>query len=263
MEEISIMLCVLTACVSPGTVQWLELRDNKERLRQYEVALKFYIKSKEIDKIVFCDNSNYDYSYSREEKLAQKYGKQLEILKYKEDECVVAKRGKGYGEGKIIEYVMHHSKLLQNETYFYKITGRLIIKNIDDILKCESTKYNYFNKNMYCYQTIDTRFFGVNKEMYQKYLINAYRRVNDGRRKYLEHCFFETLQSGKISYRNHVPFPVICGMSGTKGKMYRKDDFIMRGLNEILSRTRLYNCRSVYCCLYRIYEKQNKRFEDM
>jgi len=257
------MLCVLTACVAPGNVQYLELRDRKERLRQYVRALNFYIKSQQIKKIVFCDNSNYGYSYQRERELAEKYGKQLEILKYEEDEAMVSRKGKGYGEGRILEFVLRNSELLREEKYFYKITGRLIIKNIDEILRHETTKCNYFNRNMYCYQTVDTRFFGVNKETYQKHMVKAYQRVNDGRGRYLEHCFWETLQNKEIPYRNHVPFPIITGMSGTVGKRYGRDGFLMSSLNAILSWTRLYNCNVVYQWLYKIYQKTERRFEEV
>lgn len=256
------MVCVLTACVAPGKLQHLALQDNRERLRQYLRALRFYIKCQKIQKIVFCDNSNFPYSYKKEKALAGLHGKQLEIMRYEEDVNMVSNRGKGYGEGSILDYVFKHSKLLRGETYFYKITGRLIVKNIDSIIDCESRAYNYFNMNMYCYPTVDTRFFGVNTEVYQKYMSHAYQRVNDRRGKYLEHCLFETLQNRKIPYRNHVPFPIIEGMSGTVGKNYSGGGVGMKCLNTVLTWTRLYNNKLVYKWLYTIYQKSGKGFED-
>ena len=53
------MILVMTASVSPANVKQLCIKDPEIRLGQYCAAIHFYIKCKQIDKIVFCDNSDF------------------------------------------------------------------------------------------------------------------------------------------------------------------------------------------------------------
>lgn len=49
------------------------------------------------------------------------------------DVDAVRMKGKGYGEGEILAYLYENSSIMQRSRYYYKITGRLTINNIDKI----------------------------------------------------------------------------------------------------------------------------------
>ena len=54
------MLAIITGTVNPPQqMGQLTLRDEKERLRQYEESIQFFLESGAFSKIVFCENSNY------------------------------------------------------------------------------------------------------------------------------------------------------------------------------------------------------------
>lgn len=247
------VIVILTGCIEPADVYGLMLCDSKERLKQYLKSIRFYLQCDSLNKIVFCDNSGYEYDYQKEYQLAEKNNKELEILTYREEYEKVKKRGKGYGEGQILKYVLDNSSLLKEEDYFYKVTGRMIIKNIDKIIENEKKEINYFNKNLYTYGVIDTRFYGIKKDIYTKYFLQVHDRVNDKMGRYLEHCFMHVLDSKKISYKCHAYFPVIKGISGTKGKEYMETYGAQKTLYDVLCKYNLYNHKLVHKWMFRLH----------
>lgn len=234
------MILIMTASVSPAKIRQLSLRDVDERLKQYCSALQFYIRSKRFDKIVFCDNSNYDYEYLLEKKLAEEKGVLLEILKFTSEYNLVEKYGKGYGEGEILKYVLSNSYLLQTEEYFYKVTGRLIVKNISKLVKKKET-CTRFNRNLYANKSVDTRFWGMAKQQFTQYLIDSYKKVNDENGIYIEKCYKIDLEKNRIDYKPFRCFPNICGFSGTIGKEYKETNWYTRFLYNMLCFAQIYN----------------------
>ena len=243
---------IVTGCIAPENIPYLELKDEVTRLGQYKESLLFFIKKTDINKIVFCDNSNFPFDFSDLTDEAKKYGKHIEILQYKGNKTGVLEFGKGYGEGEIIKYIFEHSELLQSAEYFFKVTGRLKISNIDRILEHIKVGENYFMANMYHYPSIDTRFYGVNKELYKCYLMNVFKNVNDDKQKYLEVCFYEALQKNKIVYRCFPFVPEIMGISGTMGQKYRRIWWPAGILESCASRIGILNNKVVYSFIWNI-----------
>lgn len=116
---------LLTACINPNGMAYTVLQDSDERLRQYRVALDWYLQHVK-NKIVFVENTGYDISHFYEESIAT--GK-LEVLTFQGNNFDKSK-GKGYGEALIIEHALQHSKFLKNYVNIIKITGRLICENV-------------------------------------------------------------------------------------------------------------------------------------
>ncbi|MGL5931837.1 MAG: hypothetical protein ACRCY7_02870 [Cetobacterium sp.] len=147
------------------------------------------------------------------------YKKKLEILKFKGNITEVKKRGKGYGEGEIIEFALKNSKYLKNEEdYFYKFTGRVFIENINVILK-ENIKVNNFLVESNKLKIMDTKFFKIKISDYKKYLIDKYKEVNDFETNYLEHVFYKYL-SKVDEIKAFKNYPKYIGISGSTGKKY-------------------------------------------
>lgn len=234
------MVLLMTASIEAAQISQLALKNTETRLKQYCHALQFYIKCKKFNKIVFCDNSNYFYNFDRERELADGKNVQLEILKFKSNYDSVEKYGKGYGEGEILKYIMHHSRLLVDEQYFYKVTGRLIVKNVATLVKKENGMAR-FNRNLYAHQSVDTRFWGMNKNDYEKILMDSYKKVNDSKGKYLEMRYKKDMENASLPYKSFCAFPMIEGYSGTIGLKYHETEWYTKMIYDFLCRFGIYN----------------------
>ena len=214
---------LITGCIRPDyRVPILSVTDETVRRRQYIDSIRYYISSTKYQNIIFCDNS-----CSKPEEglilLAEKKEKQFEWISFVGNSEMTIKQGKGYGEGEIIEYAMKHSKILHHCKTIVKVTGRLLIHNIDWCLLLNGEKYAYFDISP---NYIDTRLYITPVLFYNANLIEAYKRVNDNENVYLEHVFFNVLK-GKEKCIRQIPFYVnISGQSGSQGLYYQKVGFI-------------------------------------
>lgn len=123
--------------------------NEKQRLNQYLEALKLYSQCKNIDTVVFMENSNYSYSYSQIKKLYKKSGKELIIVKY----TGIVNVNKNHGElemmVKLPEFVD-----LSEYSHILKLTGRIQIPELDKILE-DRLDDNLYSNYMYsgCVET--------------------------------------------------------------------------------------------------------------
>lgn len=212
---------VITGCIEPSEeVPKLYLSNKNERKEQYVKALKFYIERTFIKNIIYCDNSGIK-EVEMLNKSAKKNNKNFECLFFKGNSFNVIKKGKGYGEGEILEYVINNSYLIKNMNYIVKITGRLIIKNIDFIMRFSKEKNYFFPITVrFGKKFVDTRFYIVSKEDYEKYLLKAYVEVDDNNLFFLEHAFAKNIISNRMTTSLFTIEPNIMGISGSNGKRY-------------------------------------------
>jgi hypothetical protein len=134
---------LITAAINVESSTHVAIRDKRERLLQYLTSLVAWIKLSDISTIVFCENTNTNYDFSAITEFARKEGKTLEVLIF-EGNQKAQKYGKGYGEGKIVEYAIKNSLYLKNNVNFYKITGRLFIPEFDQIQAAHAILPNVF-----------------------------------------------------------------------------------------------------------------------
>lgn len=215
------MLLLITSCIAPSPQPFLKVLDNQVRLNQTIGSLRFFVQSGCFDKIVICDSSSYQMNI--DDVVDQSTSRQVcvEVLAFQGNTEMVRKLGKGYGEGEIMEYVLKNSRLMAGETYFFKVTGRLTVTNLRDIMPHLRPETNYFNITVLKWLgAIDTRFYGVCVSTYRDDLLHAYRNVNDSEAKYYEICFRDMLLSKAVHFRCFPRFPIICGTSGTQGLDY-------------------------------------------
>lgn len=217
---------LLTACVKPPHgMPTLKLTNPQARLAQYKLALDFYLKNTNIP-IVFVDNSNYDFS-----------NEYLEFIKIKRLEYHTfsakydAKLGKGYGELSIIEYALENSLFLKETDYIIKITGRLIVANIQQLIEdCNKHIYKLHpiaicNINPQLNYT-RTEFFVSTARFYNEYM-HKYKFLME---KNIERLNYEVLTtlSLKLCQKDHYYFTVfkipieLRGIGGGTGKIYDK-----------------------------------------
>ncbi|MDH7463254.1 hypothetical protein QEG73_18290 [Chitinophagaceae bacterium 26-R-25] len=219
------------------------LTDPEKRLSQYIESIKFYLLSKHIKNIVVCDNSGYDYSLCEEVNvLAQQHNKRLEFHNFHGDSDNIFKKGKGYGEGEMLKYLFSNSNLLQQSGSFCKVTGRLFIRNIDQVLRGVRKDQNYFQvigiNPFKKRDKIDTRFYHCQIETFSRYLLDEYKKVDDSNGIYLEHLFYNALTLQRGLFHNFKTIPDFEGISGSTGMSYKKTKlklFIQKLANKAMS----------------------------
>lgn len=202
------------------------LIDEKERVKQYLESILFYLKSKFIDQIIICDNSNFDYSQF--DSFFNSFSTiNIEYLNFKGNRDKIFVQGKGYGEGEIIEYIFKNSVFLKKAgKSFLKVTGRIKVTNIDDVIRFSKDDEDYFQpagsnpfKNL---KAIDTRFYQCTFNTFEKYLIDQYNKVNDNKGVFLEHCYYNLSILEGIKFATFNILPIIEGVSGSTGVSYNE-----------------------------------------
>lgn len=206
-------------------IPYTALNDTSVRLEQYVESLKYAIRNyKSIQKIVFCENTNFNYDYSELIKEALKFGKKLEILSFLGDYEVIKEKGKGYGEGEIINYAINHSILLNRCVGFYKLTGRVTIQNMDKVISYTNSSTAFlFMKSLRFRDDenyVSTVFYKVELNFYKKVLLEAYKEVEDSKKRYLEYVFYDKLK--KINCNSFGKYPIVSGISGSTGFSYQQ-----------------------------------------
>ncbi len=197
--------------------------DTNDRLSQYLKSIDYAITHYEsIPEIVFCENTNFTYDYTSLKEKAINKGKKLEVISFSGDYISIKQKGKGFGEGEIIQYALNNSKLLEKCDAFIKLTGRLIVTNMDRIVATTTTDCSFIYHPKMIYQMpvdhIETFLYKADKKFYIQHLIDAHQEVDESRFRYLEHIFYERLSN--FNLRSFNLHPNISGLSGTSGNPY-------------------------------------------
>lgn len=131
---------LLTGTIDPGNVKKFRV---EQRLGEYEHAIERYINMTPFNPIVFAENSGYPFNAQKYEKMAEKQGKIFEYVQGSFCAEEVKNRGKGYGEGLLI-YEGLKKSILNEEELFYKMTGRIFLKNSEAIIRTRNRHKNEF-----------------------------------------------------------------------------------------------------------------------
>ena len=151
---------LLTATIQPHSSKQLVLLDPEKRYKQYIDNLLRFVFESNFTEFVFCENSMYDLQHIYTIKqLAENIGKKVEILQFAGDAAKTEHFTRAYGDQEIMEYAIHHSELINNAQWFYKVTGRYWITNINTILKAWGDKKTVFIRGWLCKKTVHTAFF--------------------------------------------------------------------------------------------------------
>lgn len=213
-------MLLLTACVEPKGMSFTALQSRDTRRLQYVTALKWYLTHTKLN-IVIVENTLNNYvsefqSYIRSGR--------LEFITF-DGNNYNHELGKGYGEAQIIRKAIECSRLIASCDLIIKITGRIVIENINLIARlstCPMTLYGkkviYNDKN-----AIESIIFVAPKSFIANYFLDSASTINDSTGYYFEHLLYDKAQSWKHDGNNVSEFPVpirINGISGTTGKTY-------------------------------------------
>lgn len=196
-------------------------------------------------RIVICDGSGYSFHESVVDKFPLA---QIECLVFKNDENAVARHGKGYGEGQIIEYALQNSRYLRKAKSFAKCTGKLWVENYQQVVKGFKGKFNCqlsvkdpANPCKIRPSFVDTRFYLSDIDYYKQNFIKSYLAVRDSEGYYLEHCFKDILinhhlPASRLIFRTP---PDLRGVSGSSGVDYGRENLKKRWFTNRLKESML------------------------
>ena len=195
------------------------LSDTKLRLTETIKSIEKWASTPGIGKIVVCDGSDFDLTpYAHH---LRDNGVDLEVLTFQNDATGVQMKGKGYGEGQIVNYALSHSRILSNSTSFAKCTSKLWVSNYAACISGFNGRLSFDFNGWLTPRFIDTRFYIAAKDQYRGLLKEAHVQVDDDAGYYLEHAFRDALSGVKLLDYAMVPTPRIQGISGSTAKSYQ------------------------------------------
>lgn len=166
--------------------------DAVSRRKQYIEAIRFYLKRTKYE-ILIVDNSGYDFSNDFSDT-------RLECLNFIANSDDVNK-GKGYGESLIIKYGLKNSKKLRYAQQIVKITGRLIVENVNLLLKTSHNIEAVYADTDINFLYAHSYFFVALLSFYTDYLLVHSSKMNDSLGIHFEHILGKCLKNW-IKYGN-------------------------------------------------------------
>lgn len=227
---------LITGCISPNSqTPQLVLKDSDIRRQQYIDSIKYYIKYGHVKNIVYCDNSGAETEQGLSE-LAEKRGKRFEWISFYGDTGKTVQFGKGFGECEIVNYALLYSDLIKQCEYLVKVTGRLIVKNLNILLKLSKKGICFCpNRTEDSRFYINTRIYMMPIEAYNLYFQKAADYIDDTNNVYLEHAFGICVEKNEVRFKKFLFAPWVEGISGSTGRIYKpsvisylKDDIKLR-----------------------------------
>jgi hypothetical protein len=214
---------ITTANNPPGGLPHLKMTDPVMRAIAAKAALYFWV-AQGIQQIVLADATGTNLLTDYEWEEIDKSETRIEQIHYKQASESVIKNGKGYGEGKLIEFAINNSELLSRVEHFFKCTGKTYVRNFPGI--AEGIKKNnvlgLFWKHIGTDGTAmnpwaDCRFYYTSKAFASKHLIPAYL-ASDDNGTFCENQVYEELNRTMAVSRSERPF--IAGYAGGTGEPY-------------------------------------------
>ncbi len=247
-------ILIVNSCIAPQRVFHLTITDRNERLRLLICSLVSWILYSKVSTIVLGDNSLREYHFGPIADFAEEHGKLFEALYIKPDP-LTEKLGRGHGEGSTIRHVLSHSRYVEQDTSFYKITGNSFVANFDEIsarevshplvfacqaiplLSLTNLKYigtkslgnardHYSRRGYLCFllkpMFLSTHFYKCNVGIYKECLMDTFNKVFDSQGYYLEHAFYDSLRF-RARWNTFSIKPKIIGRAGSTGALHDGD----------------------------------------
>jgi len=221
-EKIPVTLLITTANNPPAGLPFLSMTNTISRRIAAKAALYFWA-SYGVANIVLADATGSDLLSDTEVDELQTLGARIEQIHYQQDSVMISKRGKGYAEGKLVEFAVQNSRLIAQSGSFFKITGKTYVRNFVDLYKlineCKVSTmvWKYTEDGDFAKPWADCRFYYTNKEFALENLVPAYLEADDtfAACEYFIFLYLEqNLSKGK------APRPLVTGFSGNTDSLY-------------------------------------------
>ncbi|OJV44763.1 MAG: hypothetical protein BGO29_09405 [Bacteroidales bacterium 36-12] len=216
------VIILLTGTINPMGMSKTKLLDKEIRKLQYIDSIKFYLQKTNL-KIVFIENSNENISSYFQEEINNN---RIEILTFNGNNYPKY-LGKGFGELKIIEYGITNSNLIKDCDFIIKITGRLIVLNINKFIKQikKSSKIELLLDLKVNLTYSESRLFGCYKNFFNDYFFEYQNYLDDSKKRHFEDALLKSALIAISEGKKYEPFKNylnISGYSGTNNKNYKE-----------------------------------------
>ncbi len=214
-------LIVMTATIDPGRLDNLVLASPMLRWQQYQEALAFWLKHPSVAAVVFVENSGFPVDFSPLKKAYDRMAKPLEVVSYRGN-LGTSEKGRGYGEGEILNRVLEESHLIRDNQSFFKVTGRFKVLNFGALEKTSRPHPVVVNeRSLRKRRWVDTRFFKMTPEFYRRHLAHVHYEARS-----IDYILGEGY--ARVLHPMHLPafrFPIhVVGIAGN-GSSYQDSSF--------------------------------------
>jgi hypothetical protein len=218
LSNASSLVLITTATKPPEGVYILEMTNVSKRIITAKAAV-FFWSALGVKKIVIADATGQTLLDDSEVLMLNQMGLELEQVHYLQDNDLVIKKGKGYGEGALIDFALKNSKFLQNTNNFFKCTGKVYCRNFLEILNMiqQNNIQNIFWRDVFD-NSMDTRFFYASKDFIQEFLLPAYDNIDDRNNIMMEHCVLKIAHE-HLTQGSSIR-PMLSGFSGSLNRPY-------------------------------------------
>jgi len=218
---------LITAAISPpSNTPSLRMTDRNMRSITTRAAVFFWV-GQGAQRIIICDATETSVLSPEELETIRKLGVLIEQLAYKQDEMLLAQRGKGFAEGQLINFALERSQLLGRSDFFFKCTGKVFCRNfaaIRDLIARNNIASMYWmlsegslsEGSLVDRNLIDARFFYTSRSDFQRLLLPAYEQSTETR--ILEYNLLLSLDAQL--HRGRSLRPQLSGFAGGTGSQY-------------------------------------------
>ena len=179
-------ILITTAISPPSNTPMLRMTDSNMRSITTRAAIFFWV-GLGLQRIVICDATETSVLSPEELATIRKLGVLIEQLAYKQDDTLLAQRGKGFAEGQLIKFAIANSQLLRSQDSFFKCTGKVFCRNFaaiwDLIAKnnIASLFWKLSESSPVDRNLVDARFFYTSSGEFHRLLLPAYEQSTETR----------------------------------------------------------------------------------
>lgn len=176
---------LMTATITPPAgVPQLARTDPEQRRRDYLAAFSFYLGllGRGVGRLLFVENSAADLGDFRA--LAERSGRadRVELIAFRGLDHPPA-YGRAYGEFKLIDHAMAHSRLIEEagpEQSVWKVTGRYILRNLAALVRGRPERFDlYCNLRRYPRPWADMFLLAWNRRAHETFLKGLYAEFRE------------------------------------------------------------------------------------
>ncbi len=214
---------ITTATRPPNNVPFLQMTHVATRLITAKAAAFFWA-AQGIDHMVIADATATRLLSDEETQLLKQMGVEVEQLHYLQNDGLIQSKGKGYGEGLLLQFALEHSILLKERPSFFKCTGKVYCRNFEVIQQLieQNGVTNLFWKHLQAGTEqrpwADLRFFYSTRAFCETHIVPAYLKTDDRKLEVAEQFCFDALNAN-LSAATTIR-PLLSGFAGWTGKLY-------------------------------------------
>ena len=218
------VLLLTATIVPPADARSLVRRDAQLRLADYLDAFDFHLRELArgtADALVLCENSGFDLAPFAARAQAAGLADRVELISFQGLDHP-AGHGRGYGEFKLVDHAMAHSRLIAaagDAVTVWKVTGRYKILNLRQLILGKPA-----GADLYCHcrnrpvRWVDMYLMAWNRAAYDEIIRGVYHRLRqDDTPKSAEQYLREVLDTGSFRARIVRRFRAVPQVDGIRG----------------------------------------------